>query len=312
MDIQYLLFLQSMRIATGGVLNEFMNSISKVAVDVMPFLPFVVFWCVSRKWGYRYLATLGLGEVINGVIKLTVCCYRPWIRSDLIEPAGDSKVAATGYSFPSGHTMSGTCTYGTTFAWQRKKRKWLAAICGILIALTGFSRNFLGVHTPQDVIVGFAEAVILITLVGICQRKINGDDRKLDILSVIGVIAVIAVIIYITQKPYPMDYVNGVLLVDPAAMMNDTFKGCGMVLGLIVGSFIERHYIHYEIPAGSKNLPILGFVGFIIAFSWKVYFAPATLVAAFGGHWGNLIARFILWVFVIAIWPVFIRKWAND
>ena len=66
----------------------------------MPFLPFIVFWCVSKKWGYRYLATLGIGELVNGVVKLTVCAYRPWIRSDLIEPAGDSKVAATGYSFP--------------------------------------------------------------------------------------------------------------------------------------------------------------------------------------------------------------------
>ena len=87
MDIQYLLFLQDLRNATGGVFNEFFNAVSKVAVDVMPFLAFVVFWCVSRKWGYRYLLTLGIGELLNGIIKLTVCAYRPWIRSELIEPA---------------------------------------------------------------------------------------------------------------------------------------------------------------------------------------------------------------------------------
>ena len=165
MDIQYLLFLQELRVATGGVFDEFFNAISKVAVDIMPFLPFLIFWCVSRKWGYRFLFTLGLGELVNGLVKLTVCAYRPWIRSELIEPAGDSKVAATGYSFPSGHTMSGTSTYGTTFAWQRKKRRYLAVFCAVMIALTGFSRNFLGVHTPQDVIVGFTEAVLMILLV---------------------------------------------------------------------------------------------------------------------------------------------------
>ena len=312
MDIQYLLFLQSLRVASGGVFDELFNAISKFAVDIMPFLPFIVFWCVNKKWGYRYLSTLGIGEVVNGVIKLTVCAYRPWIRSAEIEPAGDSKVAATGYSFPSGHTMSGTSTYGTTVAWQRNKRRWLAVLCGVMIALTGFSRNFLGVHTPQDVLVGFTEAVIIILLVGYVQNKIDGDTKKLDILAVIGIIAVICVIIYIKVKPYPMDYVDGELLVDPNKMMNDCFKACGAFVGLIAGSFVERHYVHYEIPEGSKNLPVLAFIGFMIVFGWKEYFAPATFVAAFGGHWGNFIARLILWFFAVAIWPICIQKWAND
>ena len=117
MDIQYLLWLQELRNATGGMFDEFFNALSKVAVDLMPFLPFVIFWCVDRKWGYRFILTLGIGDLLNGIIKLTVCAYRPWIRSDLIEPAGDSKVAATGYSFPSGHTTEATAVYGTTVAW---------------------------------------------------------------------------------------------------------------------------------------------------------------------------------------------------
>lgn len=312
MDIQYLLWLQELRNATGGIFNEFFNALSKIAVDVLPFLPFFIFWCVDKKWGYRYLVTFGLGNMANGIIKLTACAYRPWIRSDLIEPAGDSKVAATGYSFPSGHTTEATSVYGTTIAWQYKKRKWLAVLCGVLLALTGFSRNFLGVHTPQDVIVGFSATLIIILIVGFVQSKIDGDDRKLDILSIAGVLLVIATIIYILVKPYPMDYVDGVLLVDPNKMMNDTFKACGAFTGLLAGSFVERHFIRYEIPTGAKNLPILGFVGFMIAFSWKEYLAPATLVQAFGGHWGHFIARFIMWVFVVALWPLVIKKFAVE
>ena len=308
MDIQYLLFLQGLREATGGTFNEFFNAISKIAVDVMPFLTLYVFWCLNKKWGYRYIATLRTGEVINGIIKLTVCAYRPWIRSASIEPAGDSKVAATGYSFPSGHTQSATCTYGTTFVWQRKKRRRLAVFCAVMIALTAFSRNFLGVHTPQDVIVGFAEAALIIWITGIVQNKIDGDDKKLDILSAVGILFVIAALIYITKKPYPMNYVDGELLVDPQAMMNDSFKACGAMVGFITGSCLERHYIHYEVPEGSRLLPILGFVGFMIVFSWKVYLAPATVVAAFGGHWGNFIARFLLWIFGVGFWPVVIKK----
>lgn len=308
MDIQYLLWLQEIRNATGGIFDEFFNALSKFAVGVMPFLPFVIFWSVDKKWGYRFITTWGIGELVNGLIKLTVCAYRPWIRSDLIEPAGDSKTAATGYSFPSGHTSVATTTYGTVFVWQKDKRRWLAVVCAVLIFLTGFSRNFLGVHTPQDVVVGFCEAVVIIWIVGLVGKKIQGNEKLLDILTLAGLGAVVISLMYILLKSYPMDYVDGQLLVNPQKMMNDTFKACGAFTGFMIGSYVDRHYIHYDIPAGAAELPILTFIGAVIMFAWKEWFAPATIVAAFGGHWGNFTARFFMLLFAMCIWPVVISK----
>ena len=115
MDIEYLLFLQNLREASGDIFNEFFNAITKITVDVMPFMPFVILWCVNKKWGYRALITYWFCDSVNAVIKLTACVYRPWIRDARIEPAGDAKVAATGYSFPSGHSTVATATYGTIF-----------------------------------------------------------------------------------------------------------------------------------------------------------------------------------------------------
>ena len=307
-DIQYLLFLQGIRNATGGIFDEFFNALSKFAVDILPFLPFIIFWSVNKKWGYRFLSTYFFSDLLNGVIKLTVCAYRPWIRSDVIEPAGDSKKAATGYSFPSGHTVSATANYGTVIAAQKKDRKWLAVLCGVLILLTGFSRNFLGVHTPQDVLVGFLETCLVIWIIGKVQDKVSGNDRLLDRMTLAGFFLIIAVLAYVMLKPYPMTYVEGKLLVDPQDMMNDIFKVCGAITGLLIGSYIDRHYIHYEIPSGSANLPVLAWTGFVILFSWKTLFASATVVAAFGAHWGNFIARFIMVLFGIAVWPLVIRR----
>lgn len=309
MDIQYLLMLQELRNATGGIFDEFFNALSKFAVDVLPFLPFVIFWGVDKKWGYFFLTTHWTGELLNGVIKLTVCAYRPWIRSDLIEPAGDSKVAATGYSFPSGHTRTATTIYGDVFVWQKDRRKWLAICCAVLILLTGFSRNFLGVHTPQDVLVAFIESVFVIYVVSRVSKRVEGNEKLLDILTVVGVVAVIAALAYIQLKHYPLDYTSdGTLLVDPQKMMNDCFKACGSFLGLMVGSYVDRHYIHYEIPFGSKNLPVLVCVGAAITMAWKDLFAPATIVLAFGGHWGNFIARFLMLIFAMVAWPLVIKK----
>ncbi len=308
-DIQYLMMLQELRSATGGIFDEVFNSLSKFAVDLLPFLPFVIFWGVDKKWGYYFLTSNWASELINGVIKLTVCAYRPWIRSELIEPAGDSKTAATGYSFPSGHTKTATINYGGVVVWQKDKRRWLAILCVILIILTGFSRNFLGVHTPQDVAVAMLESVIILWVVKVVSDKVEGNEKLLDILTCIGIVAVIAALIYIQVKPYPMDYnAAGELLVDPSKMMNDCFKACGAFLGFLLGSYIDRHYIHYEIPEGSKNLPLLVAVGVGLTLAWKEYFGPATFGLVFGGHWGNFLCRFIMLFFAMTIWPIVISK----
>ena len=307
-DLQYLLFLQNLREASGGVFDEFFNALSKFAVDILPFLPYIIYWCVNKRLGYRFIATTWIGEVLNGVIKLTVCAYRPWIRSDQIVPAGDSKTAATGYSFPSGHTLAATMHYGNTAVWQWNKRRWISILCGVLILLTGFSRNFLGVHTPQDVAVGMTEGVVLIIIIGIIEKRVHGNDKVLDILTLVGILATIGVILYISFKPYPMDYVDGQLLVDPQKMMNDSFKACGGFLGFLIGSYIERHFIRYEIPEGSTALPIMACVGFALMIAFKQLLAPATIVPLMGGHWGNMTARFLMVMFAIVIWPLVIRK----
>lgn len=313
MDIQYLLFLQNLREATGGVFDEFFNALSKFAVELLPFLPFVVFWCVNKKWGYRFITTACLGDLVNGVIKLTACAYRPWIRSSEIVPAGDSKTAATGYSFPSGHTNTATIQYGTTAVWQWSKRKWLSVTCIILILLTGFSRNFLGVHTPQDVLVGMTEGAVLIALVGLAQKALENKEKAKDILTFVGVAVMIVALIYITFKPYPMDYdAEGKLLVDPQKMMNDCYKACGSFLGFLIGSFVERHFIHFEIPKGSYRLPILACIGFALMFAWKELFAPATIVAGLGGHWGNFTARCLMVLFGLIVWPLVIKKFCGE
>ena len=310
MDIQYLLLLQELRNATGGIFDELFNVISKIAVDIMPILPYLIFWAVDKGWGYRFFSVLWGGEIVNGTLKLTACAYRPWIRDARIEPAGDSKVAATGYSFPSGHTMCATGMYGTTAVWQYKKRRWLSVLCMVMILLTGFSRNFLGVHTPQDVIVGFVETVIIIWATGAIGKKISGNAKLIDILSFVGVFAVAVVLIYIKVKPYPMDYVDGNLLVDPQKMMPDTFKAAGGFLGLMIGSYIERHYVKYKIPEGAKNLPVLACVGTAVIYVWITLVNNISFKVWFGAQWGNFVSYAVMMIFAVAVYPIFIMKTA--
>ena len=166
-DLQYLLFLQNLRVATGGIFDEFFNSLSKFAVDIMPFVPLVLYWCVNKKWGYRAIATHLTGEVLNGIIKLTVCAYRPWIRDARIIPAPGGIRHARGYSFPSGHSQAASSEW-LLLGWiRRHKAKWILPVSIGCVFLIMFSRCYLGYHTPQDVLVGFCVGAL--TLFGMAK-----------------------------------------------------------------------------------------------------------------------------------------------
>jgi undecaprenyl-diphosphatase len=85
----------------------------------------------------------------------------------------NSGYTASGYSFPSGHATIAVGFYGTLtllIAWRlRGFWRWTTAAAGaILVLLIGFSRLYLGVHYPTDVLAGFLAALLWVSFVGLC------------------------------------------------------------------------------------------------------------------------------------------------
>ena len=156
--MELLYWFQSVR---NPVLDVVMQTVTRLGEEtVFMVIAMFVFWCVDKRRGY-YLLTVGfLGTLINQWLKIVCRVPRPWVRDPNFTIVESAKEAATGYSFPSGHTQSAVGTLGGVARFTKKN--WLRIVCIILAAFTAISRMYLGVHTPADVGVSLAVAVILV------------------------------------------------------------------------------------------------------------------------------------------------------
>ncbi len=255
MDIDILLFLQEFRNGAGGILTDFMSKMTFLGeINTVIVIMALLYWCVSKELGTFLMMGWSGNRLVNGALKVTVCAYRPWIREALIVPHGNAITTATGYSFPSGHTMNAATVFGGS-AMRKDLPAILRVTLGIILALVAFSRIFLGVHTPQDVLVGAGAGLLVMWLTLKLTQWIESHPQKDGLVVCIGIGLGIALALYAAFKPYPADFdAEGKLIVDGAKMANDTFKGVGYCFAFLIGWILERRYVGFstEVPPALK------------------------------------------------------------
>ncbi|MEJ8548506.1 phosphatase PAP2 family protein [Brevibacillus borstelensis] len=116
----------------------------------------------KKRWEALFLVlALSGGVVFNQLLKWIFHRQRPNLHR-LIEE--------TGYSFPSGHSMSSIIFYGMLgmlffmFARKRTPKIIITAAAIVLVLSIGISRIYLGVHYPSDVLAGFAAGGAWLTI----------------------------------------------------------------------------------------------------------------------------------------------------
>lgn len=99
------------------------------------------------------------------------------------------KVIKTSFSFPSGHSSVNMFFY-LALIWlvccyikNRAIKFTVAAVLGLWIFSVGFSRVFLGVHYPSDVLggylVGFFAFLLFVLYTNlVCKTKVKDDDQQ--------------------------------------------------------------------------------------------------------------------------------------
>lgn len=293
--MEFLYFLESIRTPIGDAFFSTVTHLGEETLFIVAGL--LVFWCVNKMEGY-YLLTVGLsGTVINQFLKMWFRIPRPWVKDPNFTIVESARAEATGYSFPSGHTQSSVGIFGALTKWNRESI--VRFVCILICILVPLSRLYLGVHTPADVGVSIAVALVLILgIYPMIQKSVN-DPKYMRILMGSMLLGSILFVLFVEFYPFPAD-------MDPHNMTSGTknaYTMLGSILGVWLTYEVDHRRLHFETD-GALPAQICKLVcGLAILLGVKAGL-KAPLYAVCGGHYiADMIRYFLMVAFAGCIWP---------
>ena len=136
--------------------------------------------CMSLYFRHARTAAL-LAITMLGVAVLDVALKHAFRRP---RPVAFFGPTPSSYSFPSGHALGSLCFYGILAAILTAHVRgrgakfcvWMAAV--FMVGMIGFSRIYLGVHYPSDVIAGYCAGAVWVGAVGFLDRTLRSGERE--------------------------------------------------------------------------------------------------------------------------------------
>lgn len=239
----------------------------------------LIYWLYSKKFAFRFALIFLFSAYFNSASKFNFITERP--------PQDLRLIDQDGYAFPSGHAQGNTVFWG--FLAHQIKKTWAYAAAVILILLVSFSRLYLGVHYPIDVIFGISIGVIAIGLYQIAWARRPGvSDLGRYLLISSG--AVFLLFLLHTQGDGPM--VTGFLFgslwgyrlekefinwKEKASLVQNLFK---VILGIFVFFALREVtravFINWPGVTEEQSIifPIMTWIRYTIMGFWVTLFAP--------------------------------------
>ena len=297
--MQLLYFFEKLRMPW---LDSVMLVITQFGGEIL-FMALAVgaFWCVSKRLGY-YMLTVGfIGTLLNQALKLIFRISRPWIQDPNFTIVDGARADATGYSFPSGHTQNAATVMLCPALMT--KHKWLKGVLWTLYFLVAISRMYLGVHTPLDVGVSLALGLVLVFALRPLFSDPDLPPRRMVPLMAVMIGIAVAYVLYAQCWKFPAD----IEMDNLQHGIKNGYTLLGAVLGMPLGYWLDRKYIHFK-TEGSLPAQIIKLV-LGLALVMGVRIGVKAIIG--DSNIANMVRYFLIVIFAMVIWPLcfpFINK----
>ena len=298
--MEILRFLEQYR---TPVLDAFFLLVTRLGEEtVFLVLALVLFWCVDKRVGY-YLITVGfVGTVFNQLLKILCAVPRPWVRDPDLHPVEGAIAAAQGYSFPSGHTQTITGISGSLSLVYR--RRWVIVLLCAATGLVAFSRLYLGVHTPADVLTSLFLGVLLSCVLFPVYRNLYREGRAL--YGVLAGLCCGSLLLLLAVRLRAGAPVDGILHTD----LKNAATLVGCAFGFLIVYIADRGWLRFPTAVRRPYLQLIkAVVGIALLLAVKEGLKPL-LNPWLGLYWGSCVRYFLTVLAAGVAWPACFRFFA--
>ena len=269
----------------------------------------IVFWCVNKQKGYYLLSVGFVGTVINQFLKITFRVPRPWVKDPNFTIVESAREAASGYSFPSGHTQTSVGLFGGLALKFRNRAIKIASIA--LCVLVPLSRMYLGVHTPADVGVSIVIALVLIFALAPLFEKAEKSPKMMYALlfSLTGIMLAYLLFISFWSFPEEVFHVDNVHNYTSAVKNAYTLTGC--MFGFLVVYTVDLKWLKFDTKAvwWVQLIKIAGGLVLVLAVK-ELLRAPLAAILP-ENTWARMIRYFLMVVTAGTLWPITFKYFAK-
>ncbi|MBR1639248.1 MAG: phosphatase PAP2 family protein [Treponema sp.] len=295
--MDYLYALQQIREACPSFVNYFFLFFSEVILKAGVLFIAVIYWSFSKHDGLL----IGFGYVssysINQTVKNIACVPRPWLLDSRLHVDPLAQKGATGFSFPSGHTVTAASTFGGIAVWK-KNRKSLIVFMALICLIVAFARNWLGCHTLSDVLVALFIGAFSICMINLLSLWFSRHQDKDVLICLTGSLLSVLILILMQIKPYSIE--------NSYPLITDCYTSCGMTCGLLLGWLLERRFVNFSMEVSVKTKFLRALAGSLLLVF--MYSAGSHIFAFMGVHFAHLVKYFLIFFVMIYLYPLIFTK----
>jgi undecaprenyl-diphosphatase len=298
--MSFLYFLEGLR----NPILDFLFSVITLCGEETVFMAIgmIVFWCVNKHDGYYLLCVGFIGTLLNQFLKMMFRIPRPWVKDPSFTIVESAREAATGYSFPSGHTQTSVGLFGGLAL--RYRQTALRVVSLVLCVLVPLSRLYLGVHTPLDVLVSTAIALGLIFGLSPLFKKASESPKAMYaiLFSLTALMAAYLCFISLFRFPESVYLPENVGNLVSAQKNGFTLMGC--ILGLLVVYTVDLKWTHFETGATllGQIIKVVGGLALVLAAKELLRFPLDAILPK--DSWARLIRYFLMVIVGGVLWPM--------